>query len=114
MSPSRFWLAVSIPLWWVIAATAGISVERLRCEYLENPLGIDSGHPRLSWILKSGERNQKQTSYQILAAPTTATLKAGAPRLFWDSGKVDSDETVGISYDGKTLRPSLRCYWKIR
>ncbi|HPX41853.1 MAG TPA: hypothetical protein PLF51_15570, partial [Candidatus Hydrogenedentes bacterium] len=48
------------------AMTAG----RLRCEYLENPLGIDANPPRLSWIVESGERGAKQTAWRILVAST--------------------------------------------
>ena len=32
---------------------AGVTVETLRCEYLDNPLGIDTPQPRLSWVLES-------------------------------------------------------------
>ena len=37
-------------------ASAAVHVERLRCEYLDNPLGIDTPQPRLSWIITSSER----------------------------------------------------------
>ena len=37
---------VAIPL-----AKGDVKVDRLRCEYLENPLGIDAAQPRLSWNL---------------------------------------------------------------
>ena len=36
-------------------AHAALTPERLRCEYLENPLGIDATIPRLSWIVTSSE-----------------------------------------------------------
>ena len=35
---------------------AGITVDRLRCEYRINPLGIDVLQPRLSWIFESNQR----------------------------------------------------------
>lgn len=44
--------------------------DRLRCEYLENPLAIDVTHPRLSWTLHSEERNQRQLAYRIVVADT--------------------------------------------
>ena len=46
----------------------------LRCEYRVNPLGIDVTQPRLSWIVTSAERGQKQTAYQVLVASDEATL----------------------------------------
>ena len=33
----------------------------LRCEYLQNPLGIDEPQPRLSWRHESNVRGQQQT-----------------------------------------------------
>ena len=44
-------LAVAVPS---AAAFGGrLTPERLRCEYLDNPLGIDVVEPRLSWELRS-------------------------------------------------------------
>jgi alpha-L-rhamnosidase len=33
-----------------ISAADALIITNLRCEYLENPLGIDVLNPRLSWI----------------------------------------------------------------
>jgi alpha-L-rhamnosidase len=85
----------------------------LRCEYRVNPLGIDAPRPRLSWIVISGERDQKQTAYQVLAASTQEGLANGAADL-WDSSEVKSDETTAIVYSGKPLTSDQRCYWKVK
>lgn len=37
----------------------------LRCEYRENPLGLDETRPRLTWRMESDERDQRQTAYRI-------------------------------------------------
>jgi hypothetical protein len=92
---------------------AGLAVSRLRCEYLENPAGIDVREPRLSWIVASGERGQRQTAYQILVAGSRETLDGGAGDL-WDSGKVASDETALIPYQGRALESRTTCWWKVR
>jgi len=47
--------------------------KKLRCEYLVNPNGIDVGKPRLSWILDSDGRGQKQSAYQIIVADSRKT-----------------------------------------
>ncbi|MGW8256133.1 MAG: family 78 glycoside hydrolase catalytic domain, partial [Thermoguttaceae bacterium] len=94
-------------------AVAATSVENLRCEYLENPLGIDTLKPRLSWIMQSDQRAQKQTAYQVLVADSEEKLKSGVGNL-WDSGKLNSDETVQIRYQGKPLVSRQRCFWKVR
>ncbi len=94
-----------------IAACAG-PVD-LRCDYLNNPLGIDSPAPRFSWRSDSAKRNWKQSAYQILVASDSGRLKAGKADV-WDSGKVPSAESVGIAYAGPPLEPRRRYYWSVR
>ena len=90
-----------------------VTVTALRCEYRVDPLGIDVTEPRLSWIIESDQRNQKQNAYQILVASSQENLKKGQGDL-WDSGKVDSGQTAHIVYKGKPLRSRIECYWKVR
>ncbi len=90
-----------------------VTVTALRCEYRVNPLGLDLTEPRLSWIIESDQRGQKQNAYQILVASSQENLKKGQGDL-WDSGKVDSGQTAQIIYRGKPLRPRVECYWKVR
>ncbi|HVV71288.1 MAG TPA: hypothetical protein VHI52_07295, partial [Verrucomicrobiae bacterium] len=51
-----------------VSGQAAVTLSALRCEYRTNPMGLDIVHPRLSWILSSEERGEKQTAYQILVA----------------------------------------------
>jgi alpha-L-rhamnosidase len=95
------------------AAATGLTVGGLQCEYLENPLGIDTPQPRLSWVVESGQRAQAQTAYQVLVASSEALLKANTSDL-WDTGTVTSDQTVQVVYAGKALSSSQRCHWKVR
>ena len=90
------WLAVTPSIF--AATTAG----NLRCESLENPQGIDAAQPRLSWILNSDERGQKQTAYQILVASSRKELAKDQGDL-WDSGKISSDQSIQVDYAGKPL-----------
>ncbi len=89
-----------------------IHVADLRCEYLHDPLGIDAVRPRLSWIVESAERGQRQTAYRVLVASTTAILERDGGDL-WDSGKVASDETAQIACGGNPLASRQECYWKV-
>ncbi|MGC8641034.1 MAG: hypothetical protein ACP5XB_14305, partial [Isosphaeraceae bacterium] len=91
----------------------GFSVRGLRCEYLENPLGIDVEKPRLSWQLSPGPRGQRQTAYHILVASSLDKLRNDQGDL-WDSGKVDSDQSVFVEYAGRPLTSGERCCWKAR
>jgi alpha-L-rhamnosidase len=96
-----------------LPALANLSPAQLKCEYLDNPLGIDSSQPRLSWIVESKERDEKQTAYQILAASSEALLKSDKGDL-WDSGKVATDQTAQVVYAGNALSSCQHCCWKVR
>lgn len=52
----------------------GLAPNQLKCEYLDNLMGIDSPQPRLSWILESKQRGEKQTASQILTASSDTLL----------------------------------------
>ena len=100
----------------VFAGSRPIAPVDLRCEYLNNPLGIDVTQPRLNWRLepaKSSVRGQRQTAYQVLVAASEKVLHADQGDL-WDSGKVMSDESVQITYSGKPLTSQEACWWKVR
>ena len=92
---------------------SNMKVSRLRCEYLDNPLGVDANPPRLSWIVESPVRAAKQTAYQLLVSASPAELESDKGGL-WDSGKVASDESVLIAYAGTPLSSRQKCYWKVR
>ncbi|HTV53450.1 MAG TPA: alpha-L-rhamnosidase N-terminal domain-containing protein, partial [Terriglobia bacterium] len=88
----------------------------LRCEYREDPLGIDALQPRLSWLLEStdpGARGQVQTAYQVLAASSEERLGSGHGDL-WESGKIQSDRSTQVVYGGKPLASRQRAWWKVR
>jgi len=95
------------------ATTRALTPIDLRCDYAVNPLGVDSPNPRLFWNFAGDERGQKQTAYEILAASTENNLSRDDGDL-WDSGKVNSDESIQIPYAGKPLNSSEQVFWKIR
>lgn len=109
----RFLIALCLIGFLSSAAHATLTPERLRCEYLENPLGIDATTPRLSWIVTSEDRGQKQNAYEIRVASSPENLAASKPDL-WDSGEVQSDETIQIEYAGEPLSSRQTCYWQVR
>ncbi len=91
------------------------SIADLRCEYLVDPLGIDTAQPRLSWKVNArrGARGQGQTAYQVLVASSPEKL-APATADLWDSGKVQSDASIHVVYGGKALESRTACWWKVR
>ncbi|MDP8218567.1 MAG: hypothetical protein P9M03_07570, partial [Candidatus Theseobacter exili] len=89
-----------------------MQITHLRCEYLVNPLGIDVTNPRLSWVLESSTRGQEQTAYRIIVASNEKDRDDNNGDL-WDSGKVTSDQSTQIVYDGRELQSQLQCFWKV-
>jgi alpha-L-rhamnosidase len=94
-------------------ASSAVTVSRLRCEYLKDPLGIGVAKPRLSWIIESTRRGEVQTAYQIFVASSQEMLDKNQADL-WDSGKVMSDATAFIEYGGAALSSRQPCRWKVR
>ncbi len=85
-------------------------------EYMNDPIGIDVAQPRLSWKSKAVDpesKNLTQTAYQILVASSRENLDVDNGDL-WDSGEVESDQSLNIVYAGKPLTSSQRCFWKVR
>ncbi|MDZ7605627.1 MAG: family 78 glycoside hydrolase catalytic domain [Cyclobacteriaceae bacterium] len=90
-----------------------LRIENLTCEYLENPAGIDALNPRLSWQLTSNQRGDKQTAYHLLVASSQNKLDKNTGDV-WDTGKLNSDQSIHVEYDGKPLESGMPCYWKVR
>ena len=90
-----------------------VAVTGLRCEYLVNPLGIDVTNPRLSWMLESAERCTTQTAFRVLVSSSEDVLAHDQGDL-WDSGRIESDQSIHIVYAGAPLTSRLRCFWKVR
>ena len=85
----------------------------LRTEYLPNPFGMDVLNPRLSWQMKKDVRGARQSAYRIMAATSDQLLSAETPDL-WDTGKIDSDQSNQLVYNGKDLKSGLKVYWKVK
>jgi hypothetical protein len=88
-------------------------VKGLRCEYSVAPQGVDVAKPRLFWQLEGSERGQQQTAYQVLVASNSESLDDDKGDL-WDSGKVASNQSTLLEYDGVELKSSQQVFWKVR
>jgi alpha-L-rhamnosidase len=94
-------------------AAQTLQASYLRCEYRIDPAGIDVLRPRLSWTLQSDQRGQKQTAYHVLVATSAGQLANNTGDL-WDSGKMPSEETITIEYNGQPLTSGIDCFWKVK
>jgi len=90
-----------------------MTVDELKCNYLVNPLGVETPQPRLSWVLKSDERGQRQTAFRVLVASSREVLDRKNGDL-WDSGKVLSAQSIHVVYDGKPLMSRQGCHWMVQ
>lgn len=95
------------------AAIGKLSSYDLRCDWMENPRGVDSLSPRLSWKLRSTESQAIQSAWQVRAASSMEALTQDKPDL-WDSGKQLSPKQFGISYAGKPLKSGQTVFWQTR
>jgi alpha-L-rhamnosidase len=86
---------------------------QLECDALVTPLGVDDKQPLLSWLLHDDGFGAKQTAYQIQIASKPDLLLADKPDV-WDSGRVESEESVHVPYAGSALQPMTRYFWRVK
>ena len=99
-----------------VAFATSLRPVSLRCEYLENPEGIDRICPRLSWQIPSSGRKsfgREQIAYQILVA-TTPELLTEESADCWNTGRVDGSNSIQIPYEGVSLESGRPYYWTVR
>ena len=101
-----FLLVAVIPLTGMATAT---NIDRIRCEYLKNPLGIDVATPRFTWEISAGH-NGKQTACRLKVATSPQLLKRGKADV-WKSRRVNTD-IPRMVYQGPALQAHTRYYWQ--
>ncbi len=100
---------------WVKNNKGGICVSelkvvKLRCEYKDKPLGLDVKSPRISWQIQAVGRGVMQTAYRIQVRCDGKDYDSA----LWDSGKVESDQSVHVPYQGPALKPRTRYYYRVK
>lgn len=89
-----------------------LALANLRCEYRQNPIGVDVSHPKLSWELQSGQRGVLQTAYRILVSEDSLMLLKNIGST-WDSKKITSSASIQVAYGGKPLQATKKYFWKV-
>ena len=96
---------------WLLAALAAalLRPSDLRVEYMTEPV-TDEAQPRLSWVneVRRGS-GVSQSAYQIQVA-TDRRFR----HKVWDSGKVCSEASHLIEYQGQPLQPGNTYFWRVR
>lgn len=80
-----------------------------RTEYL----GCDNPSPRFGWQLTSDKNNQRQRAYRVIVASDSEKINSAEGDM-WDSGKIDSDMSQWILYQGKPLQPNHDYYFRVK
>lgn len=93
-----------------ILSARSVEAVRTRCEYLTEPIGIDTPSPRFTWNISS-DKPFSQSSYQIFVASDPSLLNASGADI-WSSGIVASDDPLAI-YGGKELKSFTKYYWMV-
>lgn len=88
---------------------------QVEVETMNTQISVLDGTPqiRLSWKIKVDGRAQLQTGYQILLAEKEEQLQEDE-NLTWDSGRVDSSDSLFANYRGPKLKKGTPYYWKIQ
>ena len=103
-----FLLLLFVP---AIVFSQDLSVYDLSAEHKINPVGLDVSNPRLSWKLKADGYNIMQSAYSVRVATSP---RFSSSSMVWQSGKIESDESVLLRYSGKELKPGQKYYWQAR
>ena len=96
-----------------MSSSSRTNATRLRCDYLVEPLSIDTAAPRLSWEMQSLERGAAQSAYRVVVADSRAAIQRNDGNL-WDSGKIASAQSLHIHYAGKPLVSCRQVFWKVK
>lgn len=91
-----------------VSCTEKNKIEGLTVEYTENYICVDTKEPRFGWRMKSDNNSRCifQTAYQIEVIDEDGNN-------VWNSGKIESDQSQNIIYNGETLLPKPRYDWTV-
>lgn len=109
-------MIAAVVIGWRIASGASLkeqafAVKSLKVCHMENPLGLDEEVPVFSWQMTGGGRGAAQSAYRLMVAESRDELMSG--ELLWDSGRRESAQSVGITYEGEELLPKHRYFWQV-
>jgi alpha-L-rhamnosidase len=88
---------------------AGLTVRTATCDYRVNPLLVASEQPHFGWVLNSANAGASQTAYQVVVS-SSSELKGDC----WNTGKVSSDISQLLTYEGARLFPGETYFWTVQ
>ena len=95
----------------ILSGLAAFAQKELKCEYMIDPLGLDSSSPRLTWQMDDESIGASQSAYRIKVGTHLSTLETETD-LVWDTGKIREDSQLA-EYKGDALEPFTTYYWTV-
>lgn len=95
-----------------VSGGSSLKVEETTVEMRKNPEGVAVSAPRFSWQLVTDKQDVMQTAYQIEVADSEKGLQAGSG-LVWNSGRVESGQSVLVKYAGAPLESGQKYWWRV-
>ncbi|SHE40296.1 alpha-L-rhamnosidase [Mariniphaga anaerophila] len=105
-------IAIAFLVLLTLVGYSQTEIVKLRCEYLENPLGIDEINPRFTWQIKSQKPGFFQSAFQLVVGTSEKAVASGNGDV-WNSETVNS-AVIPAVYDGSRLEPFTRYFWSVR
>ncbi|WP_203257160.1 alpha-L-rhamnosidase [Hyunsoonleella ulvae] len=90
-----------------------MSFENLLVNSKENPSTIENENPLFSWVLTTKGEHKSQSAYHLLVASSKDKLNEDDSDI-WDSGKVNSETSAFIKYQGEALKALQTYFWKVK
>jgi alpha-L-rhamnosidase len=88
-----------------------LSLKDLTVDHMVNPIGIDNKQPRFSWKINGTGNNIMQTAYLLKVATDE---KFSSSKIVWQSGKVESGESILQAYQGPALKSGQLYFWQVK
>jgi alpha-L-rhamnosidase len=81
--------------------------------YKTNPMNIDISDsiPVFGWRMEYDTNGQMQNAYRIVVSDSEENLENES--YIWDSGRVESDLSVAVTYNGNKLLTGTKYFWKV-
>ncbi len=89
-----------------LIVSAQVNLVNLLTENSADPVGLDVSQPRFTWQLNSDKRNIAQTAYELKVTLGKTDV--------WQTGKVNSAQSVHVIYNGPALQSGTKYTWQVR
>jgi alpha-L-rhamnosidase len=92
---------------WTADEVRRVRVTSVRFEHLRDPVGIGIERPRISWRIEDAASNWIQSAYEVDA-------RDDGGNVMWETGRVESDESVLVPWGGPPLHARERQHVRVR